>query len=452
MRRSVGLSLLLLFGAPLLLAQDGPTTEAVSDTCAHPVSILWNDEPRDGTGALAVSVTDPKTGQQIPQLPGDAFSLSIDNKGKIGATIVEVSQSRDALARLANSPGGIRHTIESDPVSIDAFFAVDLSRSMEAPKPQQGGPARSNREIAVSLIQRITDDKSNPGRSLLGRGDRILVSGFDDQLHTDLMRDLTGDSAAVRPALAALLEYSPRSENTALFAAIERNLTLIERLAPSYSEMKRRREAVLFVITDSFNGRDLQARRNLSRCSQNDALAGSLVERIEAVRRATDEGLRVYILALGEEGEARGYSADSPAKRSCRPTNAQKNTVDGYNFRRLTDPALGDGGSITSTSEDAIFGFVQKEFQLRRQAYKISYQLPQGARSPSRYQVNVLRNGVTCSAAVRSSGDIVPTIAAGSDLETRPAEMALLLASLLISMLFVPRTITNLRASLKRDG
>jgi hypothetical protein len=157
-------------------------------------------------------------------------------------------------------------------------------------------------------------------------------------------------------------------------------------------------------------------------------------------------------LALGEEGEARGYSPDSPAKRSCRPTNAQKNTVDGYNFRRLTDPALGDGGSITSTSEDAIFGFVQKEFQLRRQAYKISYQLPQGARSPSRYQVNVLRNGVTCSAAVRSSGDIVPTIAAGSDLETRPAEMALLLASLLISMLFVPRTITNLRASLKRDG
>jgi len=216
--------------------------------------------------------------------------------------------------------------------------------------------------------------------------------------------------------------------------------------------MKRRREAVLFVITDSFNGRDLEAGRNLSRCNQNDALTDSLVERIEAVRRATDEGLRVYILALGEEGEARGYSPNSPAKRRCRPTNAQKNTVDGYNFRRLTDPALGVGGNIASTSEDAIFEFVQKEFQLRRRAYKISYQLPEGARSPSRYQLNVRRNGVTCSASVRSSSDIVPTIAAGSDLETRPAEMALFLASLLISMLFAPRAITNLRASLKRNG
>jgi len=452
MRRSIGLSLLLLFGAPLLLAQDGPNTEAVSDTCAHPVSILWNDEPRDGTGALAVSVTDPKTGQQIPQLPGDAFSLSIDDKGKGSATIVEVSQTREALARLENSPDGVRYTIESDPVSVDAFFAVDLSRSMETPRPQQEGPARSNRETAVSLIERITDDKPNQGPSLLGLGTRILVSGFDDQLHTELMRDLTGESAAVRSALAALFEYSPRSENTALFAAIERSLTLIERLAPSYREMKRRREAVLFVITDSFNGRDLEAGRNLSRCNQNDALTDSLVERIEAVRRATDEGLRVYILALGEEGEARGYSPNSPAKRRCRPTNAQKNTVDGYNFRRLTDPALGVGGNIASTSEDAIFEFVQKEFQLRRRAYKISYQLPEGARSPSRYQLNVRRNGVTCSASVRSSSDIVPTIAAGSDLETRPAEMALFLASLLISMLFAPRAITNLRASLKRNG
>ena len=43
-------------------------------------------------------------------------------------------------------------------------------------------------------------------------------------------------------------------------------------------------------------------------------------------------------------------------------------------------------------------------------------------------------------------------MAAGTDLETRPSEMALLLASLLISMLFVPRMVTNLRASLKRDS
>lgn len=454
MQRTLLLALFLLT-TPLLLAQTGPesnpeTPQAETESCAHPIQILWNEEPGERQGTLAVSVTDPKTGQQVPRLSKDSFALTLDDKGEVRAKIVEVRQSDDALERLPNNVGGLRHTIETDPVAIDAFFAVDLSLSMDSQRGQPDGSKRSNRELAVSLIQRITEGESTRGASLLGRGDRVLVSGFDDTLQTDLMRDLTGDPAAVRPALAALLEYSPRSENTALFAAIERTLTLIERLGPSYREMERRREAALFVITDSFNGRNLKADRNLSRCSQNDGLVDSLVERIGTVRSATDDGLKVYILALGDEGEARGYSADSPPERSCRPTKAQKRTVDSFNFGRITAPLLAAGGSIASPSEDALFAFVRDAFELPRKAYTIRYELPKDARSPSRYSLSVKRDGVVCSDSLRSSEDIVPTIGAGSELKTSPPEMALFLASLLIAMLFIPRTITNLRASLAR--
>jgi len=400
---------------------------------------------------LAVSVTDAKTGQQVPRLDEESFALTLDDKGQVRAKIIEVKQSDTALERLPNSPGGLRNSIETDPVAIDAFFTVDLSRSMDKPVAQPDGSKRTNRELAVSLIQRITDGKSKQGPSLLGRGNRVLVSGFDDTLQTDLMRDLTGDPAAVRPALAALLEYSPRSENTALFAAIGRTLTLIKGLGPGYREMKRRREAVLFVITDSFNGRNLEAKRNLSRCSQNDSLVDSLLENIAEVRRATDDGLRVYILAVGEEGAARGYSPTSPPKRSCRPTTAQKSTIDSFNFNRLTAPLEAVGGSVASTSEDELFAFVSDTFELPRKAYTVRYELPEGARAPARYSLSVRRNGVICSDALRSSEDIVPTIAAGSELNTSPTEMALFLASLLIAMLFIPRTITNLRANLSRN-
>jgi hypothetical protein len=401
---------------------------------------------------MAVSVKSGRSGQQIPRIPPEAFSLTLDEDGEVAAKIIELSQSETALHRLPNKRGSMRHSIETDPVSYDAFFTVDLSRSMDRPRPQGEGPDRSHRDLAVSLIRKITEGESRDKGGVLGRGDRILVSGFDNTVQKDLMSGLTADRAAVLPALAALLEYSPRSENTALFAAIHQNLTYIEGLAPSYSGMSRRREAVLFVITDSFNGRDLGGRRNLSRCTQNTALLDTLIERIKTIQAATDQGLRVYILALGDEGRARGYAADKAPSRSCRPTNAQKNTTDGFSFRRLTDPDLGSGGSISSLSEEVLFTFVRDEFELRRRPYKLKYELPKGARSPSRYELSVQLEGVTCSDAIRSSGDIVPPMVAGVDLETSSAEMALFLASLLISMLFIPRTVTNLRASFGRGG
>ena len=90
------------------------------------------------------------------------------------------------------------------------------------------------------------------------------------------------------------------------------------------------------------------------------------------------------------------------------------------------------------------------EFSGFRQAYLLNYELPKRSRTPSRYQVNVTLDQRTCSDSVRSSGDIVPPMAGGADLEVSPSEMALFLASLLVSLLFVPRMVTNLLATLGR--
>ena len=462
----------LLFSLPssALYAQDGEAVESTEESvgsasalpssqarkkspeepCDHPVGILWNEEPRSRQGQMAISVANSRSGQQVPRIDPEAFSLTLDEEGQVEAKILSAKQTADALSALPRTPGSTRYNIETDPVSYDAFFAVDLSRSMNFPQKLSDGTERTHRDVAVSLIQRITGGGRGGAKGILGPRDRIFVSGFDDTVQKELMEGLTQDRAAVRPALASLLEYSPRSENTALFSAIDENLTIIERLAPSYRSMERRREAVLFVITDSFNGRDLDGRKNLTRCTQNTPLLQNLVEHIGVVQRATDHGLRVYILAIGEEATARGYSPTAAPKRSCRPTNAQKSTTDSYSHRALTEPGLGVGGTVTSSSEEALFSFVEEEFLGFRQAYLLRYELPKRARTPSRYQLKVTLDGRTCSDSVRSSGDIVPPMAGGADLEVSPAEMALFLVSLLISLLFVPRMVTNLLATLGR--
>jgi len=463
MRRAFLLVVFLL--VPFLLAQDGtpeatePAEEEPKDdivqkkaaekpACAHPVEILWNEEPRSGTGTMAVSVQNARNGQQLPRLPADAFSLTLNEEDGPTAQITELSQSADALAPPQGKPTAVAEALRSDPVEYDAFFAVDLSRSMDTPRKLDDGRERSHRDIAVSLIQRITGGGGTKERGVLGPRDRIFVSGFDNTVQKELMTGLTRDRAAIRPTLASILEYSPKSESTALFSAIHENLTIVERLAPSYRDMEKRREAVLFVITDSFNGRDLDAQKTVSRCAQSKPYLESIIEQIGTVQRATDQGFRLYILALGEDGSARGYSPNAAPGRSCRPSTAQKSTVDGYSFRTMTSPELGTGGTLSSSSEDALFDFVQEEFELHRQAYKLSYKLPKGAKSPSRYQLSVRQGNVTCSDSVRSSGDIVPPMAAGADLDITPPEMALFLASLLMSLLFVPRLLTNLRANL----
>jgi hypothetical protein len=424
--------------------------KAPTSNCDHPIGILWNEEPRSRQGQMAISVPNSRSGQQVPRIEPEAFSLTLDEEGQVQAKILTVEQSADALSPLPRTPGSTRYNIETDPVSYDAFFAVDLSRSMNFPQKLSDGTERTHRDVAVSLIQRITGGGPEGAKGILGPRDRIFVSGFDDTVQKELMEGLTQDRSAVRPALASMLEYSPRSENTAVFSAIDENLTNIERLAPSYRSMERRREAVLFVITDSFNGRDLDGRKNLSRCTQNTPLLQNLVEHIGVVQRATDQGLRVYILALGQEATARGYSPTSAPKRSCRPTNAQKSTTDNYSHRTLTEPSLGVGGSMTSSSEEELFSFIDKEFSGFRQAYLLNYELPKRSRAPSRYQVNVTLDQRTCSDSVRSSGDLVPPMAGGADLEVSPSEMALFLASLLVSLLFVPRMLTNLLATLGR--
>lgn len=462
----------VLLAAPVLHSQevgDAPAeAEAPADStakagsepapvpdCAHDVDILWHEESRDGPGTLGVSIRDAESKQQIPGLGADAISLELDSETKLTGAALKITQARSALTRIPASDAALRAELGRDPVSYDAFFAVDLSRSMDVKFKQEDGSERTRREQAVALIDRITQISATGSTAILGASDRIYVSGFDDTVHKNLMPGLTSDRKAIRPALASLLEHSPRSESTALFAAIDENLTIIERLAPSNQDSEGRREAVLFVLTDSFNGRDLQAKRNLRRCSQNEPLVEGLLERIRQVRSATGQRMRLYIVAFGVDGTARGYSASQAPTRRCQPTTAQKTTVDLRNFRRLTDPGLGIGGAVASSSEAVLLRFVSDEFELRRTPYELSYSLPKGSSAPTEFEVAVTREGVTCSDKLRRAGDIVPPISAGEDLSTSPAEMALFLASLLIALLFVPRSLTNLAERLlgkKDDG
>lgn len=430
----LGLSLSLA-SAPSAHAQ----STAQAGSCGADLEILWNDEPRTGEGLMGFSLRGQGTQEQLGGLPISSLSLNLGT-GSSTANLISLSQARPDEARRDGLPADLF----DDPVRYDAFFAVDLSRSMDRATKGPDGAERSRRELAVSLIQRIAVPSEDGSASLLDEKDRLFISGFDDRVYRKSSA-LDSDRSALRPALAELLEHSPASENTALYAAISDSLNLIRQTRSSGSGP---RESILFVITDSFNGRDLAARSNITSCRANDEPLKLLMEQIQALSSGDSRGVRLFILALGEDKLIKGYSPEAGPSRSCRPTTVQKKTVDGHSFRTLTGENGAEGGTIASEDEEDLFTFIQEDFDARWMPYQLRYNL--GANhAPSSYSLVVKRPEGSCEAVIRSSGDIVPPIVRGTTEGPSSAEMALVLASLMLSLLFVPRAFTNLGEALR---
>ncbi|MEE2829287.1 MAG: vWA domain-containing protein [Myxococcota bacterium] len=427
----------------------GPEGAGSEEACPHPVRILWRSQERDGTGQLGLAVTDSETGQQVPRLEASQISVQVDEAPPLPAEALQLKQTRSVLERLPPSEQELREALSTDPVSYDVFFSVDLSRSMAEKLPHEDNSDLTKRELAVSLIDRMIKESGQNRSPVFDSDDRIFLAGFDSSPKTDLMSGLTPDRVEVRSVLSALLEHTPQSENTALFASLDNTLKIVTGLAPSYLDESARREAVIVLFTHSFNGRNLEGRSSLNRCRQNEPLLSELVERIERVREATGNRLRIYILALGAEGPATGYSLDEAPGRRCRISAAQRKTVDGRSFRALTDPKLVTGGYTAQASGLQLLRFLKEDFELRSTPYELSYRLPAGSQRGRTLTLGVTRDGVTCSASLRSASDIVPAIAAQSELETSSGELALFLTCLLIVCLFVPRSLTNLVGVLK---
>ena len=424
-----------LVGVPSAQAQATGQTSG----CDAELEILWNDEPRSGQGLMGFSLRGLGTQEQIGSVPIDSLSLKLGT-GSSAASLKSLTQAPPG----ANRRPDLSTDFFDDPVRYDAFFAVDLSRSMDRPIMGADGAERSRRELAVSLIQRIAVPGQDGSASLLDDKDRLFVSGFDDRVYRKSSA-LDSDRSALRPALAELLEHSPASENTALYAAISDSLNLIRQTRSSGTGP---RESILFVITDSFNGRDLTADSNVTSCRANDEPLKLLIEQIQALSSGGSRGVRLFILALGEDKLIKGYSPEAGPSRSCRPTTVQKKTVDGHSFRALTGKEGAEGGTIASEDEEALYAFIQEDFDGRWMPYQLGYEL--GANPmPSSYSLVVRRPEGSCEAVIRTSGDIVPPIARGTSEGPSSAEMALVLASLMLSLLFVPRALTNCSEALR---
>ncbi len=431
--------------APLpLLAQEEAAVIPTGDQCTYPVDLLWHREPKDAPATMGVSVVNKASGQQVPGLNASHFAVAWDNQQAPNDESFQVQQSANAFKLVeptdsegAAEPQGV------DPVNYDVYFAVDLTASM-AEELAAGSSDKKSSKLRWALrliVNFIQPDKQ--GSSLFDSKDRVYISGFTDKVEAEFMSSTTAERKKIREALAKINEFAPKSDAAALYASMLHNLSNIESRGDQYKDASKKREAVLIVITDSFNGMDLESRRALRGCDQNDPLADEVGKAILKAQQATNNGLKMYLLALGEEGETKRYSLTEPANRRCRIAETQAEVVDGRAFRALGERGLTRGGYRASTNPAELGGFVRSQFEALKSAYEITYQGPEGVSSPRSFMVQVKLGDAVCADEERLQSNIIPQ-ARATDIATSPGEFALFLAGLILAMFFLPRSMTNL--------
>jgi len=241
-----------------------------------------------------------------------------------------------------------------------------------------------------------------------------------------------------------MLEFTPQDNDAALFASTLHNLTNIQTQAARYTNKSDRREAVLVVLTDSFNGMDLNARRRVSRCGDNETLTNSLAQTLRAVSDATHGNLKVYLLAIGAIGEAGRYTLEGDLSSRCSIRTVQKDVVDARSFRSLNSALRsGQGGFAADASPLKLLSRMQGQFESLRRAYEVQYAAPASGGRPRTFGVRVSLGDETCEDAIEEAYGFLRHAQTATSRHTR-GEVALLLASLIISFFFLPRSIGNL--------
>jgi hypothetical protein len=280
------------------------------------------------------------------------------------------------------------------------------------------------------------------GNSLFDEQDRVYISGFTNKLKTDFMDSATAQRDKITDALLALNEFTPAGRDAALYGSVLRSLEIIGLSAEQYKDTKKKRQAVLIVITNSFNGIDPERGRRLRYCSDNDKFNDSVRQKILETRQATAGNLKIYFLGIGKEGETDHYSLTEAAGRRCRITKTEKVVLDGRSLRAVGDPKLTSGGYYASEDPRKLAAWLTGQFEALKTAYQISYPPPKEAPKPSSFMVHVKLGQDLCESEIMESTSFVPYAVATSD--TTTSEVALFLASLLIVLFFLPRSMMNL--------
>ncbi len=403
--------------------------------CAWPTELTGHAEPEGEKWSMQVSVRNPGTEQQVPGLDQRAFQVLLDGALVPVDSTFEVRQS--ANAPTTRPPEDGTPPVESvDPISYDVYFAVDMTESMGDEPGLASEKPRSKLTWALMVIHNLVQP-SQDRTPLFGANDRIYISGFTNKLETGFMTATSVDRQKVQQALADLNEFQPKGTSSALYASILHSLTSITAQAAEYSDASKKREAVLIIITDSFNGVDLDGSKSISRCYSNDPLTEQVRQKIAETRQATGDRLKVFLLGLGTETEPKHYSLTDPPSRYCRINRVEKETLDARSFR-----AIAGSGYVNDTDPRALLKHVKEQFQGLRWAYELTYPAPEGVSRPQSFQVVVTIDGQMCLDEMLESSNVIPQ--ATVDADTSAAEVALFLAGLILALFFVPRSLVNL--------
>ena len=415
--------------------------------CKFPTELLWHNENEEDQFRIGVSVLNENQ-QQVPGLKSKHFTVFVDDQevqrsvvidGKKTATF-KVQQSKSVFTEAASvGEADQGASMGVDPVHYDLYFTLDLTESMAQPIEVKGqAKARTKINFVANRIHELFVKEK-----LFDSNDRVYISGFTTQLETGFMNETTADRKALADGLRNVLKFAPKGLDAALYYAMDFNMKTIRDRAEFYTGDKERRQAVLIVITDSFNGMNMNAGRRVSRCRDNERLTEDVREAVRATSEATQGNFKLYMLAIGNSGETSRYKLEGNLSSRCSIRSTQSEVVDERSFRAIKSglQQKGQGGFVGHPDPIKLLRIVQAQFEGLRRAYEISYVAPEGVSRPKKFKVAVEIGSHTCTDEVtETAGFIRKTTAKG---RTKPEEVALLLAALIFMFFFIPRSIAN---------
>ena len=420
------------------IAQDEGTEAAA---CPHPVQVLWHAESEtQGLHRMGVSVTN-SSGQQMPNLGADVFSIFHKGTEVEKNEAFKVAQSSNVLTQAAEEgdeeDAAAAKALSSDPINYDVYFAVDLTKSMA--DEVDGKPKK---QVVAEVIKVLTAPNKEGEYALFDANDRVYIAGFTEKV-VQITEAPTAKRDKLIPALGSLAQYEVAGDFAAFYGAIQHNLSLITQAADQYKDPTKKRQAVIIAITDSFNGIDPTNGRRLKYCRYNAEHTDALSQQIIDTRKAVGDQFKMYVLGLGGIGENERYRLKEDDHRYCRIDYVQKEFLDGKSLAAIGSPAITNGGGLrVSQKPDELRGWLLANFEALKTAYEITYAVPKEAKDPSRYKAAVTILETTCTGELVEANQFIRQATKQAD--TTPSEVALFLASLLLALLFLPRTIVNL--------
>ncbi|MCO4772890.1 MAG: VWA domain-containing protein [Deltaproteobacteria bacterium] len=430
------------------IAQEGEEAE----DCDYPVKVLWHaDDEKDGLHRMGVSVTN-RSGQQVPNLKAETFTITHQGTEVKKDDNFKVGQSKNVLVQAATDAEGDETAaaemaaLSKDPINYDVYFAVDLTKSMG----DEIGGGKSKKQVVAEVISLLTAPNKKGEYALFDQQDRVYIAGFTSKVET-ITEAPTAKREKLISAFGDLAQFEVRDDKAALNSAISHNLGLIKGAAAQYKDAKAPRQAVLIAITDSFNGINPGNGRGLRRCDENNALNDALRQEIIDTRKEVNEQFKMYVLGLGKFGETERYKVKEPHHRYCDIAKTQEIILDGKSLAAIGSKEITNGGGLHVSENPAeLAKWLLSHFEALKTAYDITYTVPAEAADASMYKAAVTILDTTCEGILVESNEFIRQATAKSD--TTASEMALFLASLLLALLFIPRTLTNLGSLGGGDG